>query len=398
MRILINAVSSARYPSGICRHAANLARSLAKRAEISDIRLLVGKWQEGYFRRAFRLCDQKIETCAVNISAKPLDRNRWYLQGLPTAAEECSADIVHLSFPVPLIRGRFSCPVIASLHDLYPYDAPGNFGFPRVIVNRLSLRQCLRSSDAIVCGSDFTLDRLRSIAPRIAATKATRIYQCIEADPANARQPRLDEISGRSFLLSVAQHRRNKNLALLIKAYAELLRRDGIGRNTCLLILGGDGPETPHLKTLVSRLSLDDRVHFRASVTDPELCWLYTNCAALLAPSVTEGFGMPVIEALLCGSRTVCSDIPVFRETAGAACHYFSLQSKSPASALADAVQTALCHQPRRPEMLERFSARETGLQYVSLYSRLLNARSSHAGMELAVSLSQTVPYDRVAG
>jgi glycosyltransferase involved in cell wall biosynthesis len=398
MRILINAVSSARYPSGICRHAANLARSLAKTAEVSHIRLLVGEWQESYFRRAFRLCDQKLETFAVNISQKPLDRNRWYLRGLPGAAAEYSADLVHLSFPVPFLRGRFTCPVIASLHDLYPYDAPGNFGFPRVIINQLLLRQCLRRSDAIVCGSDFTLDRLRSIAPRIAATKAIRIYQCVEVDPANKRQPQLDEISGRPFLLSVAQHRSNKNLALLIKAYAELLRRDAIGRSTCLLIVGGDGPETHHLKTLVSRLSLDDRVHFRASVTDPGLCWLYTNCVAFLAPSVTEGFGMPVIEALLCGSRTVCSDIPVFREIAGAACHYFSLQSKSPASALADAVQTALCQQPRRAEMPERFSAQEIGIQYVSLYSRVLNARSSLAGMEPTVSLSQTVPYDKVAG
>ncbi len=397
MRVLINAVSSARHPSGICRHAANLVRSLAMRAEVSAIRLLIGKWQEGYFRTAFGLSDQKLETRAVNISDKSLDRNRWYLQGLPKAAKDFSPDIVHLSFPIPVVRHRFACPVIASLHDLYPYDAPANFVFPRVVVNRLLLRQCLRSSDAIVCGSDFTLARLRSIMPRIAVAKAVRIYQCVETTTANIRQPLLDEINGRPFLLSVAQHRSNKNLDLLIKGFAEILSRGSLDRERCLLIVGAEGPETPHLKRLIGRLSLDKHVHFRASVTDPELCWLYANCTAFLATSTTEGFGMPLVEALLCGSRTVCSDLPVFREIAGSACRYFDLQSKSPASALADALHTALCDQPRKAQMLGRFSIREIGSQYVSLYSDVLNAGPSRAGVATEVSLSRTVPYDSVA-
>jgi glycosyltransferase involved in cell wall biosynthesis len=396
MRVLINAVSSARHPSGICRHAANLARSLAKRVEISQITLLAGKWQQPYFRTAFGLCDPKLEIAAIDITRGPLDRNRWYLQGLPMAVKVYSPDILHLSFPIPILRSRFACPIIASLHDLYPYDAPANFGFPQVLFNRLFVRQCLQCSDAIACGSDATLNRLRSLMPRVAA-KARRIYQCVDLDPANMRDPLLAEIKGRPFFLSVAQHRRNKNLKLLVNTFAELLERGAIDRNTCLLVVGSEGPETPHLEDLVRRRSLENQVHFKASITDSELCWLYANCAAFIAPSTMEGFGMPVIEAVRCGCRIVCSDIPVFREIAGAACRFFDLQSLAPTTALADAICAALRAPWQPSETLNRFSADEVGAQYVSLYSHLLGAGASCTQQVSAHRLGQAVGYDRFA-
>jgi glycosyltransferase involved in cell wall biosynthesis len=379
MRVLINAVSSARHPSGICRHAANLARSLAIRAEISGVTLLVGKWQEHYFRTAFALHHPKLKISPVNIANCSFDRNWWYLQGLPKIVAACSPDIVHLSFPIPVARRRFSCPVVVSLHDLYPYDAASNFGFHRAIFNRLFLRQCLRSSDLIVCGSDFTRDRLRSLVPKIAATKAVRLYQCVEVDATNLRRPVWNGVGGRPFFLAVAQHRKNKNLKLLVDAFAQLLERNQIHQDTCLLVVGGEGPETRHLKNLVSQHSLGEHVYFKTSLTDPELWWLYTNCSLFLAPSAIEGFGMPLIEALRCGCRIVCSDIPVFHEIAGPACHYFDLRSQSPALALADAAYVALHRRPGRSEMLDRFSAREIGSHYVSLYSELLGASASRA-------------------
>jgi glycosyltransferase involved in cell wall biosynthesis len=398
MHILINAVSSARHPSGICRHAANLTRSLAIRAEVSRITLLVGKWQEYYFRTVFALRDPKLEISPVNIANGSLDRNWWYLRGLPKIVAACSPDIVHLSFPIPVARRRFSCPVIVSLHDLYPYDAPSNFGSHRAVFNRLFLHQCLRSSDAIVCASDFTLDRLRLLMPRIAGTKAVRVYQCVEVDKTNMRQSLLAEVSGRPFFLAVAQHRKNKNLKLLVDAFAKLQERDEAHRNTCLLVVGGEGPETVHLKNLVRQHSLEEHVYFKTSVTDPELWWLYANCGLFLAPSTIEGFGMPLIEALRCGCRVVCSDIPVFREIAGAACQYFDLHSESPTSALVNAACAALRDQPGKPEMLSRFSAQEIGAQYVSLYSNLLSAGSNYPDMATAISLNRTFRYDRFVG
>jgi len=398
MHVLISAVSSSRHPTGICRHAANLARCLAARDEVSQITVLTGAEQTHYFELAFQLRDRKLTMISANVGGGSVARNRWYMEGLPKAAKQCAADIVHLSFPVPFARESFSCPVVTSLHDLYPYDIPRNFGFPRVIFNRLFLRQCLRSSDAIVCGSEFTLSRLRAIADSAVTSKALRIYQCVESNPANIRRPLLPDTGGRPFLLCVAQHRRNKNLALLIRAFAELQRPGGQHRMLCLVIVGADGPETASLKKLVRQLALRHHVAFVSSLADPELCWLYRNCELFVAPSSIEGFGLPVVEALQYGARAVCSDIPAFRETAGNACQYFDLRAPSPAASLAEAVSVALQEPPRRPEGLHRFSAKEVAAQYVSMYSRLLAGQRAGADSQPLISTDPAFSYDRLAG
>src|SRR5271168_2416946 len=153
MNILITAVSAATGPSGICRHAYNLVRCAASRKEVLQITLAVGKWQEVYFRNSFKLGDAKLTVVSVDIANDAFARNLWYLQKLPYLAEDVAADIVHLSFPVPIRRSALRCPVLLSLHDLYPYDEPNNFGFPRVFFNRVFLQQCLKEVDYVACVS-----------------------------------------------------------------------------------------------------------------------------------------------------------------------------------------------------------------------------------------------------
>jgi glycosyltransferase involved in cell wall biosynthesis len=182
----------------------------------------------------------------------------------------------------------------------------------------------------------------------------------------------IPEIDGRPFLLAVAQHRRNKNLGLLLRGFADLRERGGQWEDLCLLIVGSSGPETGRLKQIVRQLSLRRCVVFRAGVTDPELAWLYANCEMLVAPSSIEGFGLPVVEALQCGARVLCSDIPVFHEIAGNGVQYFDLYCSSSAKTLADAAIVTCQEAAKQPEGLDRFSAESTAYQHVLLYSKLL--------------------------
>ena len=372
MHILICAISSSRQPSGICRYAANLARLLVTRNEVSTITLLVGSWQAQYFKGAFGLNDTKLRMVAVDAPHSAIARNMWYLRQLPSVTREYSPDIVHLSFPVPFNSHSLDYPVVTSLHDLYPYDMPANFGWSRVLFNRIFLRQCLRCSASVVCISEFTLERLQLFLPRIASAKALRIYQPVEFGCVESQKPAVPEIYGRPFLLAVAQHRRNKNLDLLLEGYADLRERGGQWEEMGLLIVGSSGPETARLKRIVGQLSLQEHVVFRAGIIDPELSWLYANCEMLIAPSTIEGFGLPVVEALQCGARVLCSDIPAFREAAGDAAHYFDLCSSSPAKTLADAAIGAYQKPAKQPEGRDRFSAESIADQYISLYSKLL--------------------------
>ncbi|PWT71409.1 MAG: glycosyltransferase family 1 protein [Chloroflexi bacterium] len=395
MHILICAVSSSRQPAGICRHAANLARSLAGRREVSTTTLLVGNWQAQYFKEAFELNNSKLRMVTVDVSDGAIARNIWYLRQLPSVARVYKPDVVHLSFPIPFNPHRFSNPVVTSLHDLYPYDIPGNFGLSRVLFNRMFLRQCLGCSAAVVCSSEFTLERLRVLLPHIASTKAVRIYQSVDFGSLRKQEPTIPAIAGRPYLLTVAQHRRNKNLELLLRGFADLRARGGQWEGMGLLIVGGSGPETGRLKRIVRQLSLQGRVVFRAGVTDPELSWLYANCEMLIAPSSIEGFGLPVVEALQCGARVLCSDIPVFREIAGNAAQYFDLCCSLPAKTLADAAIVTCQECAKQPEGLDRFSPEAIAHQYVLLYSKLLATDEPCIDKQQIIAVDQAIPDGR---
>ena len=380
MHIVIAAVSSARRPSGICRHAATLASSLVEMPEVSRVTLLVGEWQLEYFENAFGLTGSRLHGVPVAIDNNSFARNRWYYRTLSHIARDLKADVVHLSFPAPIPRRTFSRPAVCALHDLYPYDEPLNFGYIRVLFNRLFLRQCLRASDAVVCSSDFTLARLRNYAPQVASQKAARIYQSVALDPSHEKAPSKPALTAQPFLLTVAQHRRNKNVGLLLSAFALLRQRNPPSRRLRLLIIGAEGPETKTLRSLVQRLSLEQHVQFESALSDTELCCLYRRCELLIAPSSIEGFCFPVVEALRCGSRVLCSDIPVLHEVGGGHCRYFSLKEDNPMLALAKAMEAALLEPFPKAHPPDRFSAREMARHYVALYAILLaGGRQPHA-------------------
>ena len=100
----------------------------------------------------------------------------------------------------------------------------------------------------------------------------------------------------------------------------------------------------------------------------------YANCVMLVAPSSIEGFGLPVVEALQCGARVLCSDIRVFHEIAGNGVQYFDLDSSSSAKRLADAAIVTCQESAKQPEGLDRFSAESIAYQHVLLYLKLLAA------------------------
>jgi glycosyltransferase involved in cell wall biosynthesis len=121
-----------------------------------------------------------------------------------------------------------SVPVVVTLHDLYPYDLPDNFGFPNYCFyfTRMILCQCLNSVDGIACVFNSTKQLLQDIFPTAtgrAAAEVTSNYVKISKDGLSYSEI-AERFGGASFLPSVTQHRKNKNLDILIRAYARLLK------------------------------------------------------------------------------------------------------------------------------------------------------------------------------
>jgi glycosyltransferase involved in cell wall biosynthesis len=369
MNLLITAISSATGPSGICRHAYNLVRCAASRNEVLQITLALGSWQESYFKTSFNFDEVRVKIASFDIPNDAFARNLWYLRELPKLAEELAADIVHLSFPAPIRRNAMRCPVVVSLHDLYPYDEPGNFGFPKVFFNRVFLQQCLKEADCVACVSETTLSRLKMRFPRFAHRKSVVVHNCVTID---SNKPVIPSGKRRKFALMVAQHRANKNISLALRAFEELLQRRRIDEHLSLLLVGNHGPETAAIRSLIKQQTLEASVELIEGVSDGELRWMYANCEFLMAPSSMEGFGLPIVEGLFCGCRVVCSDIPSFREIGGDACHYFDLHAESDSSAMVEAICNALAEPARPAKRLARFLIENVAREYMALYVHLI--------------------------
>jgi glycosyltransferase involved in cell wall biosynthesis len=173
------------------------------------------------------------------------------------------------------------------------------------------------------------------------------------------------------FLLSVAQHRKNKNLNLLIQAHAALLKSGQLPETAQLVLVGSSGPETTALQQQIAELQLQSSVQMLASLNDSELCWLYQHCQLYVVCSATEGFCLPLAEALYLGCKVVCSDIPILREVAITDCTYFSLEGDS-AQNLVQAIATAIQQPAQINRQNLRFSKSAIAKQYFNFYLKVM--------------------------
>ena len=396
MKILITAASSAQHISGVQRHAFNLVRCLQLHPEISRIDLILAPWQRGMAETSGLSADSRLAIHYPQIGRGSIARNLWYYRELPKLVFRISPDLVHLSYPMPIDAQALACPTVLTLHDLYPYEIPKNFGPYQFLFNRLVLRHCIQSVNAIACVSDTTMAKLKQYASTKSYGKATRIYNCVEPEPVCATQSPLPGWEGEPFLLTVAQHRRNKNIPLLIRTFHQLLRQGQRYASTRLVVLGIKGPETEIIESLVSQLGLQTRVLFLEGLSQAELQWCYVHCEAVVLPSKTEGFGLPLAEALLAGCRVVCSDIPAFREIGRAHCEYIALGADAEI-ALASGINAALNKPAKELVPFPHLSAETLAMEYAGLYRGLIQATSnaestaSAAAIHLATTERQSL-------
>jgi glycosyltransferase involved in cell wall biosynthesis len=387
VKILVAAASYASNISGIQRHACNVVRCLLQRQEVSFVHLVIAPWQRKLVQAAGIQPDPRLATHIAEMKPSSLSRNLWHYRKLPELAAQLEVDLVHLTYPVPVHSAALACPTVVTLHDMYPYEIPMNFGFPKFIFNRLILNQCLRNADAIACVSDVTRLRLEQYSPAAVWQKGIRIYNCVEAQPACAMQSPIPNWQGEPFLLCVAQHRHNKNIPLLVRSFHRLLRSGDVSSNMKLVIVGIAAQETRNIHNLVSTLGLGESICFLEGLPEPELQWCYTQCEAVVAPSLTEGFGLPVAEGLLAGSRIVCSDIPAHREVGDGQCRFIPL-GRDAEKDLSEAIMEVLKDPRRQPAVLPQFSAPILAEQYISLYRWLITSSAPLENAKVSASIN----------
>lgn len=392
MKVAITLASAPGQLSGVQRHALNVARALLTQDGVHEVHLIAAPWQIEFVRDALQVADERLHLYTPDVGTGPASRNLWFLRDLPRLTRALGVDLLHLSYPAPLRARSITCPVVVTLHDLYPFDVPRNFGFPRVMLNRVVLRNCLCTVDAIACVSQSTLNRLEQINPLLALAKATVIENSVEAFNGPLTDlPGFDS----PFLLCVAQHRRNKNLELLLRSFEILTCSESWKDRIHLVIVGNHGPETNRLLSLRQSLNSANRISFVEGLSEAQLHWCYRHSELLIAPSLAEGFGLPVAEALLAGCPVLCSDIPAHHEVGGDACSYVYIGDQSPLR-LARSIEQALSAKRHGPIPLPHLGAPGVGRKYLQLYNGLLTSRSG-ATTTMQCLTAATAPGKSVA-
>ena len=189
-------------------------------------------------------------------------------------------------------------------------------------VYRWVIRRAARKSKALITPTEFVKKDVAAYA-RVPLSKITVTLESADAIPDSPAPPKNiqgHDLQKSKFIMYLGRPQPHKNLWRLIEAHA-LLRRS---YPDLLLVLAGKKDAMYNLlEERAGREGLLGGVVFAGFVSEPELKWLYQHCAAYIFPSLSEGFGLPPLEAMHCDAPVVASDASCIPEVLGDAAHYF---------------------------------------------------------------------------
>ena len=231
------------------------------------------------------------------------------------------ADLVHFTMPQQPVfyHGR----AVTSIHDLTttrfknPAKNPLVFAIKQQVY-KWALKRVARKSATVIAPSEFVKTDIAKFAG-ISPDKITVTYEA--ADKITAPAAPLKNLSGKAFLLYVGRPTPHKNLERLLEAMKILIEKHP---GLVLVLAGKTDKNYERLRDFARKKSLTNQVFFTNYVGEGQLRWLYKNTAAYVFPSLSEGFGLPGLEAMAHGAPVVASNATCLPEIYGSAAHYFN--------------------------------------------------------------------------
>ncbi len=305
---------------------------------------------------------------------RPLFRILWEQLLWPPAIRQQGLDLLHsMAFVIPFWR---PCPAVVTVYDLsfiyYPERYPA---FRRLYLNSQTRRSC-RAARRIVAISesgrqdihrlyDVPLDKIDVVPPAVSTAYYPRTTAEIEAFRRRENLP--DQ-----FLLHVGTLQPRKNLIILLEALASIRRP-----NLLLVFIGGKGWYYDEIFARVKALKLENQVRFTGYVADEDLPLWYNAATIFVFPSLYEGFGIPVLEAITCGTPVIAADTSSIPEVVGDAARLFG--PNDDIDTLVDHIQTMLNNSALMAAMREsglaqarQFSWENSAEKMVTVYEKAL--------------------------
>lgn len=364
LRISIDARAAAEVPAGRGRFVRELLAALSRRSD--DVRYELLCREPGPVEGGL---DERFAWVAL-----PEPDPLWHLHAARRATR--TSDVV-LSTNSYLTAWFTGVPTVIVVHDMVPFVLPEAAQKRAGAIERATIRHALRRAAALACVSGATERDLVELFPQARGRTAViphaahpRFFEerSLSALAAARERHGLPE----RFVLAVGTLEPRKNLVRLIDAYAAL--PEGVRAGTPLVLVGPRGWEVEEIE----RRAAGAGVRTTGYVTDDDLAALYAACTAFACPSLYEGFGLPVLEALAAGAPTLTSDLSSLPEVAGDAA---VLVPPTDVDAIGRGLEQLLTDDALRarlraagPERARSYSWERTAGGFVSLLARSASA------------------------
>ncbi len=375
-RIAIDYTPAYEQTGGIGRYVRELTAALAALDQENEYRLFVS----GANRRDLQPSPSgNFHWKATSLTPRWLARI-WQRARIPLPAEVFTGrvDLYHATDFVlpPTLPGTRT---LLTVHDLSFVRVPEAASPPLKAYLDVVVPRSVASADQILADSAATKADLVEFY-ETPAEKITVLYSGVGKyfRPINSRDT-LEEalkrhgLNGINYMLSVGTVQPRKNYSRVIEALAEARGR---GQDLHLAIAGGRGWLEEEMTRTIERTGLADHVHLLGFVDDQDLPALYNGAGMLMMPSLYEGFGLPLLEAMACGTPVITSNLSSLPEVAGDAA---LLVDPYDVSAISDAIVAIASNAETRARLIAggfhqvtKFTWTRAATQLMSIYHDML--------------------------
>jgi glycosyltransferase involved in cell wall biosynthesis len=253
---------------------------------------------------------------------------------LPRILNGQNLDLVHFPyFSVPIFYHK---PFIVTIHDLivnkFNTGRASTLPLPLYLLKRIGYRAVLSSavyrSRKIIVPSNSVRDDLLKTYLNIDSNKIEVIYEGGLEDKLKTQNSKVKSTNQKSklvegrYILRVGNFYPHKNVEGLLSAFRDFLYDNYENHDVKLVLVGKRDYFSKRIEKQIDKLSIGANVIFFENASDSDLISLYSNAAATIIPSFSEGFSLTAVEAASAGSPVIVSDIPVHREILGTAAIY----------------------------------------------------------------------------
>lgn len=356
MRVAIDATSIPKKPVGVGNYLINLVRSLSNLALEEEILVFTHHSTAPLFRAP---TNPQVKTVPLR-DKSPALRLLWEQTGLPLLLRRYRVNLLHSPhYTIPLLA---QCKRVVTVHDLTFFLYPQVHQAAKRIFFRTMTTLSNRYAEVVITISENTrqdLLRLLHTPPNKVITVPLGVgaeFELIQDSLILSRVKQKYQLPER-FFLYVGTLEPRKNIAVLLDAFQRYCQMDG---DASLVLVGQKGWMLDDLIGELHRSTAGSRVRWLEYVPQEDLPAIYNLALALIYPTLYEGFGLPPLEAMACGTPVISSDVGAIRELVGQAALLFT---PSDAEGFTRGM-TAVAG-----DLALRRTLREQGLQRASLYS-----------------------------